>query len=150
MTDHALGTATIVQVGIVVRDIEAKASAWAQLLGLPVPEIIVTDPMDVAHTEYQGKPSTAQAKLAFLHMGEVDLELIEPIGGPSTWQDHLDAHGDSVHHIAFHVRGMQEKLTYLFEKGIPLVQRGDYAGGRYAYVDSVPQLGVIVELLEND
>jgi catechol 2,3-dioxygenase-like lactoylglutathione lyase family enzyme len=150
LTNHSLGTTTVVQVGIVVRDIEAKASAWAQLLGLPMPDIIVTDPADVAHTEYQDKPSSAQAKLAFLHTGQVDLELIEPIGTPSTWQDHLDAHGDSVHHIAFNIRDMQEKLTFLSENGISLVQWGDYTGGRYAYVDSVPQLGIILELLEND
>jgi hypothetical protein len=45
---------------------------------------------------------------------------------------------------------MQEKLANLPENGIPLVQRGDYAGGHYAYVGSVAQLGVILELLEND
>jgi hypothetical protein len=30
-------------VGIVVQDIAAKARAWAGVLGLPVPEIIITD-----------------------------------------------------------------------------------------------------------
>jgi catechol 2,3-dioxygenase-like lactoylglutathione lyase family enzyme len=149
MTDQALGTTTITQVGIIVRDIEAKARAWAQILGLPMPEIITTAPVDVAHTEYQGQPTPARAKLAFFHMGQVDVELIEPIGAPSTWRDHLNAHGDSVHHIAFRIHSMQGKLAYLSENSIPLVQRGDYTGGRYAYVDSIAQLGVILELLEN-
>ena len=31
-----------------------------------------------------------------------------------------------------------------------LMQRGEYTGGRYAYVDAVSQLKTIVELLEND
>ena len=31
-----------------------------------------------------------------------------------------------------------------------LLQRGEYTGGRYAYIDCVDQLKTIVELLEND
>jgi len=107
MTQPALGTTTVTQVGLIVRDIEAKARAWAAILGLPMPHIIVTDPVDIAQTEYQGHPTPARAKLAFFHMGQVDIELIEPIDGPSTWRDQLDAHGDSLHHIAVRVDGMQ-------------------------------------------
>ena len=35
----------------------------------------------------------------------------------------------------------------LVGRGMPAVQRGDYTGGCYAYIDSAPQLGVILELL---
>jgi hypothetical protein len=150
LTYNALGTTTVVQVGIVVRDIGARARAWADLLGLPVPEIEITDELDRAHTDYLGRPSIARAKLAFLHLGQVDLELIEPIGEPSTWKDQLDAHGDSLHHIAFRVQGMAERLRALEAQGAALVQRGDYTGGRYAYVDATATLGTILELLEND
>lgn len=150
MSDQGLGTTTVAQVGIIVRDIETRARAWADILGLPMPEIQITGTVDEAQTEYEGAPTTARAKLAFFHMGQVDIELIEPIGEPSTWKDQLDRHGDSLHHIAFHIKGMQERLAYLDAKGISLVQRGEYTGGRYAYVDSSAQLGIIVELLEND
>jgi methylmalonyl-CoA/ethylmalonyl-CoA epimerase len=150
MADQPLGTTTVTQVGIIVKDIEARARAWADILGLPMPEIRVTDTADIAQTEYAGKPSTAQAKLAFFHLGQVDLELIEPIGQPSTWKDQLDTHGDSLHHIAFQIKGMQDKLAYLDSKGVSLIQRGEYRGGRYAYVDASAQLGAILELLEND
>lgn len=150
MTEQTLGTTIVTQVGIIVGDIEARAQAWADVLGVPVPEIIITDTVDLAHTEYQGQPTPARAKLAFFHLGQVDLELIQPIDGPSTWQDQLDRHGDSLHHIAFEVKGMPQKVAYLQGKDIPLIQRGDYTGGRYAYLDSVPQLGAVLELLEND
>jgi hypothetical protein len=150
MTNQALGTITITQVGIIVTDIETKAQAWADVLGLPVPQIIITDTVDVARTEYEGKSTPARAKLAFFHLGQVDLELIEPIGGPSTWRDQLDQHGESLHHIAFVINGMQERITYLEGKGLPLVQRGEYTGGRYAYVDGTARLGAVLELLEND
>jgi catechol 2,3-dioxygenase-like lactoylglutathione lyase family enzyme len=150
MTEQTLGTTIITQVGIIVGDIEAKARAWAEVLGLPVPEIMITDTYERAQTEYNGKPSNARAKLAFFHLGQVELELIEPVGKPSTWQDQLDEHGDSLHHIAFEIKGMPEKVAYLEAKGLSLVQRGEYPGGRYAYIDGNAQLGAILELLEND
>ena len=150
MTEQGLGSTTVTQVGIIVRDIEEKARAWAEVLGLPVPEIMITDSYERAQTEYDGKPSNAGAKLAFFHLGQVGLELIEPIGEPSTWQDQLDEHGDSLHHIAFEIKGMPEKVAYLEAKGLPLVQRGEYPGGRYAYINGTGQLGAILELLEND
>ena len=150
MTNQALGTTTVTQVGVIVADIEAKAKAWADVLGVSVPEVIITDGFDVAQTEYEGEASQARAKLAFFNLGQVDLELIEPIDGPSTWKDQLDQHGDSLHHIAFVIDGMQEKVAYLNTKGIPLIQRGEYTGGRYAYVDGTGPLGMILELLEND
>lgn len=150
MTQPALGTDTVVQVGIVVHDIESKARAWSDILGLPMPEIIITDTPEKAQTEYRGQATTARAKLAFFRMGQVDIELIEPVGDPCTWKDHLDQHGESLHHLAFRIRGMSEMVAKLDEQGIPLVQRGEYTGGRYAYVDGSAQLGVILELLEND
>ncbi len=150
MTQQSLGATTVVQVGIIVSDIETKAQAWADVFGLPKPNIIITDTVDKAHTEYQDQPTEARAKLAFFNMGQVSLELIEPMGEPSTWKDQLDQHGESLHHIAFFVQGMAEKVAYLTSKGVPLVQRGDYTGGRDAYMDGVPKLGLILELLEND
>jgi len=150
MTNQALGTTRVTQVGIIVANIEAKAKTWADVLGLPIPEIIISDAVETAETEYQGKSTPARAKLAFFNLGQVDLELIEPIDGPSTWKDQLDQHGESLHHIAFVINGMQEKVAYLDSKGIPLIQRGEYTGGRYAYVDGTAQLGTILELLEND
>ena len=64
-------------------------------------------------------------------------------------REFLETHGEGMHHIAFRIQGMEEQLTILANKGMPAVQRGDYTGGRYAYVDAVPQLGLILELLEN-
>lgn len=150
MTSIPLGANTVTQIGLVVHDIEAAVQAWSLLLGVPRPTISVTEAVELAHTEYQGQPTPARAKLAFFQMGQVTLELMEPLGEPSTWQDHLTAHGQSLHHIAFEVKGMADRLTVLAEHGLPLLQRGDYEGGRYAYLDGQRRYGAIVELLEND
>lgn len=119
MTQPALGSDTVIQVGIVVHDIEAKERAWSEILGLPMPEIITTDTVEKARTEYQGQPTTARARLAFFCMGQIDIELIEPFGEPSTWKDHLDQHGESLHHLAFRIKGMSERIAYLNGTGIP-------------------------------
>ncbi|MCR4409476.1 MAG: VOC family protein [Candidatus Saccharicenans sp.] len=144
-----LGTDQVVQVGIVVKDIEKASRAYAEILGLDVPQWFLTDTVDKAHTEFRGKPSEARAKLAFLQLKNITIELIEPVGGPSTWREFLDQHGEGVHHLAFEVKGMDEKLKLLAGRGIPLIQKGDYEGGRYAYVDGTGNLAIILELLEN-
>ncbi len=150
MTSEALGTSRLVQVGIVVADVEATAREWSRMLGLPMPEIRITDELDFARTEYEGAPTYARARMAFLHLGQVDIELLEPIGEPSTWNDHLLQHGPSMHHIAFEISGMGDKRAYLGSQGLGLIQRGEYVGGRYAYFDSQARLGAILELLEQD
>ena len=144
-----IDTLTVTQVGIVVRDIDKTARAFADVFGVPVPPVSITDGVEQAHTEYKGQPSEARAKLCFFPFGQVTVELIEPIGQPSTWKDFLDAHGEGVHHIAFEIKGMDKQITYLTSKGVPLIQRGDYTGGRYAYTDGESRLAVILELLEN-
>ncbi len=150
MTEQRLGSTTVTQIGIIVQDVEAKARAWAEVPGLPMPEITITDAYERAQTEYDGKPSNARAKMAFFEPGQLSLELIEPLGEPSTWRDQLDEHGESLHHIAFEIKGMPAKVAFLESKGRSLVQRGDYPGGRCAYVDGKAQLGAILDLLEND
>ena len=149
MGENLLGSQIVCQVGIIVHDVEKVARAWATILGVEPPVAHLTDSADVAHTRYHGEPTEARAKLAFFNLGQVSLELIEPVGGPSTWQEFLDAHGQGLHHIAFLIQGMDEAIARLEAHDIPLVQRGDYTGGRYAYLDGIAGLGAIVELLEN-
>ena len=149
MNKQELGSNVICQVGLIVRDIEKSAEAYSQVFGMPKPSVIITDTPDVAKTTYKGELTNAQAKLAFFQMGQVALELIEPIGGPSTWQEFLDEKGEGVHHIAFMIQGADEVVAFLEGKGISMVQQGYYTGGMYTYVDSTPALGVILELLED-
>jgi hypothetical protein len=64
-----LGSRTIVQIGLIVRDIEATSRAYADLFGMDVPKWFLTDPEEVAQTRYRGKRTQARAKLAFFDMG---------------------------------------------------------------------------------
>ena len=111
-----------------------------------IPEPIITDEYDKARTEFEGEPTEAQAKLAFFRLENLTIELIEPVGKKSTWYAHLKKHGEGFHHIAFDVEGMDKSIVYLENRGGKLVQKGDFTGGSYSYVD-MPEVGLIFELL---
>lgn len=150
MEKGILGTKVVTQIGIIVKDIEAASQAYADFLGVEKPKWSITDTADKAHTQYMGESSTARAKLAFFNVGSLDIELIEPDNQPSTWREFLDKSGEGVHHIAFIIDGMKEKVIKMENNNMKLVQKGDYEGGRYSYIDSLKDLKVIIELLEND
>ncbi len=150
MNGNYLGNRVVTQIGLVVHDIERTSQAYAEFFGVEKPQWFWTDAADVARTEYRGERSEARAKLAFFDMGPLQLELIEPDEHPSTWRESLDKNGEGFHHIAFVIDGMKEKIELLGNNGYPLLQKGEYEGGRYAYLDTFKDLKVIVELLEND
>jgi len=151
MDKNILGTNIVAQVGILVHDIEKTSQVYADFLGVEKPRCQVTGAYDEALTEYMGKPSKARAKLAFFKVGPtLELELIEPDQEPSTWRNDLDRYGEGVHHIAFVIKGMKEKIAVLGRNNMPLLQKGEYPGGRYAYIDANEDLKVVLELLEND
>ena len=89
MNKNGLGTHIVTQIGIVVKDIEKTSEAFSRILGLPKPPISITGG-ESARAVNRGKPTTAQAKLAFFNLGQVAIELIEPMGGDSVWQEVLD------------------------------------------------------------
>ncbi len=154
MSGHAkpFNAKKFVQIGLVVGDVETYAKNYAAFFGVDVPKINTSETEDKAKTRYDGKPTKARVKMAFFHFDNITLELLEPVGGPSTWRDFLDEKGDGVHHIAFEVKGMDDQITAMQDRGASLIQQGQWtggAGGRYAYLDSTAQLAVILELLEN-
>ncbi len=146
-----LGTKAVVQIGIVVRDINRTATKFAEFFGVDVPEITMTNTPDKTHIRYRGEATQARAKLAFFKMQDnFTIELIEPDENPSTWREFLETKGEGIHHIGFVIKDMQGKVAKLQEIGMPVVQKGEYTGGRYAYIDSTEDLKTIIELLEND
>ncbi len=150
MSKGVLGTNVVTQVGIIVKNIEHTSQAFADFFGVEKPPANLTDTLDKAQTKYNGSPTEARAKLAFFDMGKIQIELIEPDENPSTWREYLDTHGEGVHHIAFVVKDMKGTVAKLESRNMPLIQKGEYTGGRYAYMDTFGDLKVILELLEND
>ncbi|MBN2385986.1 MAG: VOC family protein [Anaerolineales bacterium] len=137
----------IVQIGIIVKDAEKTAARYAEIFGFPKPEVVLIANEPIANTIYRGRPSDASGKAAFFDMGAVQMELIEPIGGPSTWEEFLRTRGEGIHHIAFKVQDFETTNDLLAGKGMAVIQSGAWTGGRYAYLDSAAQLGTILEIL---
>src|SRR5512138_3362590 len=133
---NKLDTATVVQIGIIVKDVGKTARNYAKVFGLPEPEVVPIAADDFAHTRYHGKASTATAKGAFFRLGPVEMELIEPVGRPSTWDDFLQSHGEGIHHIAFKTEDMEGTQSFLAAQGLETIQEGGWDGGQYAYVES--------------
>ncbi len=149
MACNILGTDILVQIGIVVKDIEKAARDYAEFFGVEFPEIIETEEWEKAHTEYNGHPTKARARLAFFkNFKNIEIELIQPDENPSTWREFLDKHGEGVHHVAVFVKNMDQKLETLKKMGITVLQKGDYEGGKYVYMNSAEKLKFILELLE--
>jgi methylmalonyl-CoA/ethylmalonyl-CoA epimerase len=143
------GFRTIVQVAVVCRDIEATARRWATFLGVEMPKIIAIEPGNESGMVYRGKPSNARCKLAFFDTGTCKLELIQPLGPGSSWQELLDKNGESIHHLAFEVKNLDGTLRACNEQGLPVIHEGHFDGtnGTFAYLDSQKQLGAMIEIL---
>lgn len=148
MTQQTFGNRAIAQIAIVVRNVEQAAARYATIFGVEKPNIIISDGYDKAHTTYKGQASHAQVRMAFFDMGQVQLELIQPVGEPSAWKDGLDKHGEGFHHIAFWVPDTEASVKDLAQHGISVIQQGDFEGGMYTYLDSEDQMGVMLELLQ--
>ena len=148
-----LGNYMVTQIAIIVRDIETTKKKFAAFFGVEPPEHSLAGDYSITQTTYMGEPaSKAGCKLAFFKAGpNVQLELIEPNGEQSTWQDFLDKNGEGIHHIAFSVSNMDEKVAACEKIGMVCSQRGKYGdgSGEYAYLDATADLKCFIELLES-
>ncbi|MEM0026962.1 MAG: VOC family protein [Ignisphaera sp.] len=138
----------VVQIGIVVKNIEKALENWTRFLGIEKPSIIETEDWEKTKMMFKGMPSSGRAKLAFINMDNIVIELIEPIDGPSIWKEFLGEHGNGLHHIAFVVENADECIKSLEDIGGYREQEGFFEGGKYVYVNAIESLGAIVEFLQ--
>jgi methylmalonyl-CoA/ethylmalonyl-CoA epimerase len=149
---HDPGLKKVVQVAIVVRDIEAASKHWAAILGMPVPEIRTTRPGHEVKEIYRGKPSEGRVKLTFFELGQVVIELLQPVGEGTSWKEFLDKKGEGVQHLGFQVVDPAKTQATLEKLGYPVAHQGRYDSddGTYTYFDSLKDLGVLIETLHSD
>ena len=133
-----------IQINIIVRDIEAAAEKWAQVLGVEKPEI---RPMRLEGGEnytYRGNPVSSEILFAVIPMNGFVLELHQPVDGPNTFLEFLDKHGNGVHHIGFEVGSDRDDvIRHLDELGFDTNRTlGIYPGSSWTIVDTEDVLGV--------
>lgn len=148
-----IDTNILTQVGFIVRDIEVSKRKFAEFFGIEPPPHFDGGKFEVTGTTVEGRPAPdANCLMAFFDVGPgIQIELIQPNGVKSTWQDFLDEHGEGIHHLAFGVKGMDGKVSACEAFGMKCVQRGKYGngGGEYAYLDAYKDMKCLVELLES-
>jgi hypothetical protein len=94
---------------------------------------------------YHGAPADFVADISLSYLGDMQLELIEPVHGPNIYSDFLASHGPGLHHICVEAPTLDDfdaALASAAERGAAVPQQGAMPGGlRFAYL-SAPQYGV--------
>jgi len=124
-------------VAIVVRDIEEALKVYRDALGLEV-------------TEVEEVPDQG-VRIAFLPVGDIRLELVQPTTSDSGITRFLEKRGEGIHHLCFRVRDIESALRRLSEAGIRLIDqkpREGLHGQKLAFVHPKSLYGVLIELYE--
>ncbi|MBR0087124.1 MAG: VOC family protein [Lachnospiraceae bacterium] len=132
------------QICIVVADIEAAAKGWADLFGIEMPQIQKRHLEGNEQYTYRGKPVSCDLLVADIEMPGFVIELHQPAGGESSFQEFLDKHGNGVHHIGFEVGGKRDTIIEgLAAEGYNTNRTlGIYPGSSWTIVDAEDRLGV--------
>jgi methylmalonyl-CoA/ethylmalonyl-CoA epimerase len=141
----------ITQIGIVVRDSEVTARHYWDDFGIGPWRFYTLDPTNTPNMRFRGRPVQHSFRAALATVGEVTLELIEPLDGASVYSEHLQRHGEGLHHLAFAVDDYESARKRLNESGFGELQSGrPYDVNDYAYFDTAGALGFITEIYSAD
>jgi methylmalonyl-CoA/ethylmalonyl-CoA epimerase len=146
----------VLKIAFVVDDVEKYLAMFADLFGIETPTSSVTGSHEETQSLYRGEPTEGRTRVGYIPLKNIVLEFIEPVEGPSVFQDCLTQKGNGIHHLAFIVNGMEHVIGSLEDVGLPLLQNGIFPamgaapGGRYAFLQGLEKLGFDVELLEFD
>jgi methylmalonyl-CoA/ethylmalonyl-CoA epimerase len=124
-------------IAVVVGDVNGALTFWRDALGLPL-----------AHIEHNEGEAV---DIAFLPVGDSEIELIAPFTEDSGVARYLAKKGAGLHHICIEVEDITAALQTLREKNIELIndsprERPD--GTLYAFVHPRATGGVLLELYE--
>jgi methylmalonyl-CoA/ethylmalonyl-CoA epimerase len=135
------------QIGIVVKDMDKTIKYYEKVLGLGP---FVRPDITYKEKRYHGKPVDSEWLMGFCSLGSVELELIQPITGPTIYHDFLQEKGEGLHHLGFDVKDIERKLILCAEMGIKVIQGGQGATSHFEYLDTAEIGGVIFELIQRE
>ncbi|NTI43757.1 VOC family protein [Rhizobium rhizogenes] len=133
------------QVGIVVPDMDAALRAMTAKIGTGR---FMTLPPNLKESWYRGRMETMSYALAFGYMGDIQVELMQPISGNSTYSEYLAKFPEGgVHHLGFEVDDFDAAAAMMDERGYRAVQKGSFGDTRFNYYEHDGDTGVITEIL---
>ena len=123
-------------IAIAVENIEAMLPFWQEALGLSVDHI-------------EEVPSQ-KAKVAFLPVGDSEMELVQPTDPATGMAKFLKERGPGMHHLCLEVENIDQALNELKEKGVHLINETAQIlpGRKMAFIHPKSTGGVLVELYE--
>jgi methylmalonyl-CoA/ethylmalonyl-CoA epimerase len=145
---QALDLPGVSQIGIVVEDLD-KVIAYFESLGIGP---FVRPNLKYVDIVQYGQPADYEFEiaLAFCSVGNVEMELVQPISEPSIYWDFLRSKGEGLHHLGFDVDDIHARLERYRKMGIETILSGRSQTGEAiaAYLDTASIGGVYFELLQ--
>jgi methylmalonyl-CoA/ethylmalonyl-CoA epimerase len=138
----------LVQIGIVVADRDRTTQLLTSLFGVGPFRLVEWPDRPESKYYYRGVEEHIRLKQAFVQLGDVEVELIQPLEGRNAYQDFLDQTGGGIHHILFEVSDIDPVVEELAKSGVAVLQSGTgiRPGTRWALLDTRELLGFLVEL----
>lgn len=123
----------LTQVGVVVRDVEKVVERLGELGMGPFQKMVLPPERE----EYFRKDRMyAEFDIRGTRMGNVQLELIQPLTGDSPHREFLETKGEGIQHVMYQVDNLEETVKKLTDKGVEVLLRAKFpGGGGVAYVD---------------
>lgn len=146
----SLATGPITQVCWVIPDIGAAERFHSDHFGAGpwtrIPDVHFGPDSSVL----RGEPADFVVHVSLAYIGELQLELIQPVRGHSIYSEFLARSGPGLHHICLETEDIQAAMAAARDQGLDVVQHGVMAGGlmSYAYVDGAAAGAPYIELAE--
>ena len=134
-----------VQLGIVVRDLEATVRRYEDDYGIGPWQFAEIDLGAANDYREYGRPVERSTRIAVATVGRVMWELIEPLDEDGIHARFLAEKGEGVHHVAVATPDFDEAVARAERKdGVFL--SGEFGGARFAYLATERDLGVVLEV----
>jgi methylmalonyl-CoA/ethylmalonyl-CoA epimerase len=142
----------VVQIGAVVNDLDRSIETLSGIFGIGPFSRIDDWPPNRPDFElyYYEEPGEFTARMAFVDLGQVELELIQPLEGKSIWSDFLEKRGEGIHHIRFNTPDHEPVIKYLEQHGIGISQMGSglRPGTVWVNLDTEEAVGFTIEIMK--
>jgi methylmalonyl-CoA/ethylmalonyl-CoA epimerase len=138
----------LVQIGIVVADRDRTTQLLTSVFGIGPFRLVEWPDRADSRYYYRGVEEHIRIRQAFVQLGDVEVELIQPLEGRSGYKDFLDQTGGGIHHVLFEVSDIDPVIQELARSGVAVLQSGTgiRPGTRWALLDTQELLGFLVEL----
>jgi len=141
-----IGTTTIMQICLVVKDAEATMRHFMDLFGIEKGTLKQIPPASKSKTFYRGKEIDTTTKYYVFRMGDIVFELTQPDDSPSVWKEVLDQKGEGLCYLGLMVEDSAKVVSFLEQKGNPRIHHGGTPESNYSIVDTRDSLGVLLNV----